>query len=88
MKRRRDETAIIHDVLSLIASDEATRTRIKTRCNLNFESTIRIINRMIQQELIVQAQLEGKITYRATDKGHKVLSQLTALSYLTGKKTY
>ncbi len=88
MKGRRDETAIMHDVLSLITNDEATRTKIKTRCNLNFESTVRIINRMIQQELIVQDQLEGRVTYRATDKGHRVLSQLVALSYLTGEETY
>ena len=88
MKGRRDETAIMHDVLSLITNDEATRTKIKTRCNLNFESTVRIINRMIQQELIVQDQLEGSVTYRATDKGHRVLSQLVALSYLTGEETY
>lgn len=86
MKARRDETAIMHDVLRLVTDNEATRTRIKTRCNLNFESTVRIINKLIQQELIVRDSMEGRVTYKATEKGHRVLSQLVALSYLTDEK--
>ncbi len=88
MRGRRDETAIMHDVLSLVIRNDATRTKIKTRCNLNFESTVRIINKLMQQELIVQDSLEGRVTYKATDKGHRVFSQLVALSHLTRETTY
>ncbi len=76
---RRDETAIMHDVLKLIATDSATVTEIRRKCNLNFESTSRIMDKLIKESLAFSEQEDGRRVYKPTDRGSLFLRQLNML---------
>ncbi|MCL5253096.1 MAG: winged helix-turn-helix domain-containing protein [Candidatus Thermoplasmatota archaeon] len=76
---RRDETKIIHDVLKLIATDNATLTAIRAKCNLNFDSATRTIERLLQDSLITYEINSERRVYRTTRQGLLFLEQLNKL---------
>jgi predicted transcriptional regulator len=80
--RRRDETAIIYDILALAASEPANKTRIVYRCNLNFVKAQRLVDELLAASLLSEEKEEGRPRYRTTAQGASYLRQVEVLRAL------
>lgn len=78
---RRSRTGVIVDILNE-ALNNASKTRIMYRCNLNFASLNRYLQELIDTGLVecMDADSEGIALYKTTDKGRELLKVLQKAS--------
>jgi predicted transcriptional regulator len=78
LEKRRDKLEIIKSILSLCKTDDATKTRIVYRANLNFKTAGIYLNWLINKELVTKDENHFKLT----SKGNELLSNLQDISPL------
>jgi predicted transcriptional regulator len=76
LDKRRDKLEIIKAILSLCRKDDATKTRIVYRANLNFKMAGIYLNWLINKELVAKDANHFKLT----TKGTELLSNLQTIS--------
>ncbi|MGD0953234.1 MAG: winged helix-turn-helix domain-containing protein [Methanotrichaceae archaeon] len=69
---------IIKSILSICKKDDATKTRIVYRANLNFKTAGIYLNWLINKELVTKDENHFKLTL----KGNELLSNLQDISPL------
>jgi predicted transcriptional regulator len=72
----------MYDILSLASTQAVTKTNVVYRCNLNFVSARRLLDRLIEVSLIDQELTTGHRQYRTTSRGAAYLRQVDALRAL------
>jgi len=78
LEKRRDKLEIIKTILSICKPDDATKTRIVYRANLNFKTAGIYLNWLINKELVTKDENHFKLTL----KGNELLSNLQDISPL------
>jgi predicted transcriptional regulator len=78
LEKRRDKLEIIKSILSICKKDDATKTRIVYRANLNFKTAGIYLNWLINKELVTKDENHFKLTL----KGNELLSNLQDISPL------
>ncbi len=77
MRRRRDSTKVIHDILK-IAKGKASRTQIVYQGNLNFKFAERYLTFLVDKGLIQPKLMPGSVTlYELTTQGEDFLDLLS-----------
>jgi predicted transcriptional regulator len=72
LEKRRDKLEIIGTILSICKKDDATKTRIVYKANLNFKAAGIYLNWLITRELVSKNENHFKLT----TKGSELLSNL------------
>jgi predicted transcriptional regulator len=78
LEKRRDKLEIIKSILSICKKDEATKTRIVYRANLNFKTAGIYLDWLINRELVSKNENHFKLT----TKGIELLSNLQDITPL------
>jgi predicted transcriptional regulator len=78
LEKRRDKLEIIKSILSICKKDDATKTRIVYRANLNYKTAGIYLNWLINKELVTKDENHFKLTL----KGNELLSNLQDISPL------
>ena len=78
LEKRRDKLEIIKSILSICKKDDATKTRIVYRANLNFKTAGIYLNWLINKELVTKDENHFKLKL----KGNELLSNLQDISTL------
>jgi predicted transcriptional regulator len=78
LDKRRDKLEIIKSILSICKNDDATKTRIVYRANLNFKTAGIYLDWLINKELVAKDENHFKLT----TKGIELLSNLQDISPL------
>ncbi|VVB64769.1 Winged helix-turn-helix [uncultured archaeon] len=78
LDKRRDKLEIIKSILSICKNDDATKTRIVYRANLNFKTAGIYLDWLINKGLIAKDENHFKLT----TKGIELLSNLQDISPL------
>jgi predicted transcriptional regulator len=78
LEKRRDKLEIIKSILSICKRDEATKTRIVYRANLNFKTAGIYLDWLINRELVSKNENHFKLT----TKGIELLSNLQDITPL------
>lgn len=67
LEKRRDKLEIIRSILSTCKGDNATKTRIVYKSNLNFKTAGIYLDWLINKELVSKEENHFKITAKGTD---------------------
>ena len=78
LDKRRDKLEIIRSILSICKKDDATKTRIVYRANLNFKTAGIYLDWLINKGLVAKDENHFKLT----TKGTELLSNLQDISPL------
>jgi predicted transcriptional regulator len=78
LDKRRDKLEIISSILSICKKDDATKTRIVYRANLNFKTAGIYLDWLINKGLVARDENHFKLTSRGT----VLLSNLQEISPL------
>ena len=78
LEKRRDKLEIIKSILSICKKDDATKTRIVYRANLNFKTAGIYLDWLINKGLVAKDENHFKLTI----KGTELLSNLQDISPL------
>jgi predicted transcriptional regulator len=78
LDKRRDKLEIIRSILSICKKDDATKTRIVYRANLNFKTAGIYLDWLINKGLVAKDENHFKLT----TKGIDLLSNLQDISPL------
>ena len=78
LEKRRDKLEIIKSILSICKNDDATKTRIVYRANLNFKTAGIYLDWLINKGLVAKDENHFKLT----TKGIELLSNLQDISPL------
>jgi predicted transcriptional regulator len=78
LDKRRDKLEIIKSILSICRKDEATKTRIVYRANLNFKTAGIYLDWLMNKGLVAKDENHFKLTARGTE----LLSNLQDISPL------
>lgn len=78
LEKRRDKLEIIRSILSICKKDDATKTRIVYRANLNFKTAGIYLDWLINKGLVSKDENRFKLT----TKGIELLSNLQDISPL------
>ena len=78
LEKRRDKLEIIKSILSICKTDNATKTRIVYKANLNFKAAGIYLNWLMNKELVSKDENHFKLTA----KGSELLSNLHDISPL------
>jgi predicted transcriptional regulator len=81
LDKRRDKLEIIKAILSICRKDDATKTRIVYRANLNFKTAGIYLDWLINKGLVDKNENHFKLTTRGTE----LLSNLQDISPLFNK---
>jgi predicted transcriptional regulator len=76
LERRRDKLEIIRSILSICNKDNATKTKIVYRANLNFKTAGIYLDWLITRGLVSKDENQFKLT----NKGTELLSNLKNIS--------
>ncbi len=79
--KRRDKLFIIAEILE-IAKEGTLKTQIMYRANLSFTQLNEYIEFMLKIDLLSRTNINGKYTYRSTDKGLNFLQRYVELTEL------
>ena len=78
LEKRRDKLEIIKSILSICKTDDATKTRIVYRANLNFKTAGIYLDWLMNKGLVAKDENHFKLT----TKGIELLSNLQDISPL------
>jgi predicted transcriptional regulator len=78
LEKRRDKLEIIRSILSICKTNDATKTRIVYKANLNFKAAGIYLNWLMNKELVSKNENHFKLTA----KGTELLSNLQDISPL------
>jgi len=73
MSLKRSRLEIYLDVLKAIQRGTSKPTRIMYRTNLSWKPLIKILNSLVDQDLIVRNEKNGHVVYKIAEKGKNVL---------------
>lgn len=77
MKRRRDSTRVLYEILSL-ARRGTTKTQIVYKANLNFNLADRYVKPLLAQGFLREKSKETNIMYELTMRGERLHNILAA----------
>lgn len=78
LDKRRDKLEIIRSILSICKKDDATKTKIVYRANLNFKTAGIYLDWLMNKGLVAKDENH----FRLTTKGDELLSNLQDISPL------
>ena len=73
MTPKRSRIEIYFDVLKVIGKGTHKLTRIMYKANLSWRSVTKILESLLDQNLIVKDEVGDRVTYWTTEKGRNVL---------------
>lgn len=80
---RRNDTAIIRDILHVCWKEPTGKTAVVYRSNMNFNSATQYINRLIEMKVLEKVGAK----YKITESGIALCNQLRALPVSIGGAT-